>query len=405
MKKFTIGIVGDHYLGWTGGANIAGYLLRSLIVGAENTNAKIIFLLNGSNIDEKLFLDANYILIESNKFEVDGPFSSFLSIATELNEIYFYRNLNKAIEDLGIDIIGPSGTLINVDACPWASYITDFQHKYIPEFFTRDERINRDIFFRDILEKSDCVYVNSKTVADDINRFYPKYSESKLIYQFPMFGIDIFKNYEESNNVIKKYQITNPYIISCSQRWKHKQHHTIINAYYDFLKKNPNSNLELIFTGDLNDFRFPEYKSEIENLIFNYNLKNRIKNLGLVPRADQLSLIHSSEGLIQASLFEGGAGASGMYEAIMLGVPVFASNIAANLELKIGNTIYFEKENEFDLSKKMNKYFLNNKKNTYEKLFNYSELILMERYSGMMIIKELFFIYKKHLMKKNFNLT
>jgi glycosyltransferase involved in cell wall biosynthesis len=140
------------------------------------------------------------------------------------------------------------------------------------------------------------------------------------------------------------YGINSKFFISCSQRWQHKRHDLIIRAFTRFLKNNPSAGYQMVFTGNLEDYRNPSYKQYIQNLIDDSGLNNKILSLGMIDRSDQIHLISLSEALVQASYFEGGPGASGMLEAASLSRPIIASDIEPNLEFEYSAIRYFTKD-------------------------------------------------------------
>lgn len=342
-------IYGDSYLGWTGGANLLGYLVRALLKGSEVTGDKVFFGVSSKYLVDPSICKGSYIRIPREGIVPAGTFETFLFECEFLNEIYFIDDLSKMIESERISIVGPSGISLGSLPCPWLGYLPDFQHQYLPEFFSYEERANRDLNFRKIVEQSNGIYVNSSTVVSDIQKFYPGFFPPKKAMRFPSLSTNSKIVISNSESTINKFGLSGKFFISCSQRWMHKQHELIIKAFRIFCENHPEFNHDLIFTGSLADYRSKDYGAFVSQQIAESGVSERIKSLGLIDRQDQLNLINNSDGLIQASLFEGGPGASGMLEAAYLSKIVIASNIHPNLEFNYGKVIYFKAQDPEDL--------------------------------------------------------
>jgi len=103
----------------------------------------------------------------------------------------------------------------------------------------------------------------------------------------------------------------------------------------------------------LEDYRNPDYIEYLKSKIEEWSIKENIKLLGIIERKEQLNLIKNAYALIQPSLFEGGAGAGGVKEALTLKKPVIMSDIEINKEYSKYGVLYFEKKNAQDLANKI----------------------------------------------------
>ena len=132
----------------------------------------------------------------------------------------------------------------------------------------------------------------------------------------------------------------------------HKTHITVFRAIAELVKRNRND-IKVIFTGQLEDYRNPQYIAELKSIINEHGTEQNIRILGLIPRKEQLSLIRKSIAVIQPSLFEGWStiveDAKSMHKNIIL------SDIDVHLEQKVENGIYFQKENYMELAEIMEK--------------------------------------------------
>ncbi len=346
MRAFTVAMLGDYFTSWMGGANILGFVFNGMLQAAPSQNASVHLLMRHTNLPESLQHDVrDFLPLRRDQINASGPLRCLLDNVPGIEHVLFYRDLNATLDALQIDVIGPTGDNLGATfSRPWFAYLPDFQHQYLTRFFSQRERVQRDQHFRALVENSKGVFVNSATVASDIQRFYAGAAQSQRIYRFPQLFADTSSGIEGVAEARERLGLTKPYLISCSQRWLHKQHELVIGAFAEFIDAHPDSPLQLVFTGEKNDHRNTEYAQAIQDLILQFELRDRVHDLGLIDRGDQLKLISGAQALIQASLFEGGPGASGTLEAALLGTTVLASDIDANRELPFGRLHFFDRQ-------------------------------------------------------------
>jgi glycosyltransferase involved in cell wall biosynthesis len=347
LKPITVAFVADHYVTWVGGASILGFLLDGMLRAAPAQRATLHLLLSAKMLPEPMRDEVpNCVAVPTEHFSrIEGPLRCLLDAAPGLQQLVFYKDLHAAMDTLGVDVVGPTGLDLGADfPRPWFGYIPDFQHQYLPQFFVPSDLTARDAHFRAMVQNSVGIFVNSATVAADVVRFYPGAMVGKRVLRFPQIYPDVRAGFgTDPAATLHKHGLHGvPYLLSCSQRWKHKQHDVLVQGFADFLQADPTSPLQLVFTGDAHDYRNPGHAAEVDALIGRLGLRERVKQLGLVPRAEQLQLIAAAQALVAASLFEGGPGASGASEAALLGTTVLASDIEANRELAFGRCLFFQ---------------------------------------------------------------
>lgn len=275
----------------------------------------------------------------------------FISSATKDQ---FQFAINKKF-DLLLPCISISPKKFNL---PWIGYIYDFQHKYLPEFFTTQQIIHRDYSINEMLNTAKHVLVNSYTVKNDIDKFIVNYKSK--VHVIPFAPIARNEWIKEDRDLSMKYGITKPYFIVCNQFWVHKDHKTAIKAFKSFLSLRGN-HYQLVMTGNTSDHRFPDHFKSLIKLIDDLNISSDIKILGHLPKIDQISLMKKSVSVIQPTLFEGGPGGGSSFDAISLGIPLIVSDIEVNKEIGIDERIfYFNSSNEDDLVKKMDQVLKSN---------------------------------------------
>jgi glycosyltransferase involved in cell wall biosynthesis len=200
-----------------------------------------------------------------------------------------------------------------------------------------------------MLNEAKHIVTYSETTVNDIRKFYP--STLAALHSLP-FGPFPEREWLDSNlDARKKYGIFSAYFIISNQFWVHKDHKTAFKAYREYIKSGGKA--KLVCTGATGDFRDTQHFQNMKNLLEDLGIADSVYILGRIPKIDQIALLKNSLGLIQPTLFEGGPGGGSSCDAISIGIPVIASDIPINLEMRCGKVVFFNVADPVDLSKKM----------------------------------------------------
>lgn len=279
-------------------------------------------------------------------------FSDFQSYQLDFPGSRFSDHLAYA-QRVNIDVIIPCiSPSPETYPLPWVGYIYDFQHKYLPEFFTERDMVGRDLAFSAMLNRAEHVIVNAQAVKQDADKFVGDYKAK--IHVLPFSPSPREEWLKENRDLSQQYGITKPYFIICNQFWIHKDHGTALKAFAEFLAK-VGDRYQLVCTGDTSDSRFPDYFKSLLKLIDELSIKDDVKIVGHIPKLDQIALLKKSIAVIQPTLFEGGPGGGAAYDAISLGKPLIVCDIPVNLEIEDTERVFFFKAKSVeDLAEKMN---------------------------------------------------
>jgi len=354
MKK-KIGLLSNYFCGWSGGTDLIRYLLSNLIAGNTKNKYELYLIIPtknfASNIKNLLYpvIFCLKNLLKNKKIEFKKwPLRKGAKFLEEYfsdirfkDRLFFihadYINQNKEIQKKEINIVLPC---VNVEKNQFSSigYLFDFQHEYLPEFFSKEEIALRRRTMREILFKCNFVFTNSKKTKNDAKKFYGNFpAKIYTIPYSPCIDTDLI-NFEE--DIFKKFDLNKEYFIICNQFWRHKNHETAIRAFSQYIKSNGRA--DLILTGNTFDNRFPEHFKNLKKLIKELKVGGRVRILGLVEKKTQIALVKNSRALIQPTLFEGGPGGGSCRDAISVDTEIFASDIEINQEINCGTVKYFE---------------------------------------------------------------
>lgn len=323
---------------WPGGLEFLRTLSNGLSMISSTHSLTVCFVLNDEFRKSKLFQMLDDYLSYSN---LSKDYIHYESLQTDFSDVLISNKV-----DIVLAVNGDLGANFPV---PWISYIPDFQHKYLYNYFTEHECFSRETAFAARLRDCKSLVVNANAVKQDLIKFYPWIDKSR-IFALPFSPSSLPEWLDiKSDDVVERYNIAGSYFIICNQFWLHKDHATAFKAFAALKDKD----IQLICTGTMEDYRNPAYIEELKTLISELGIKTRVHMLGHIPKIDQISLLKGALALIQPTLFEGGPGGGATYDAVAVGTPVILSDIEVNKEISFEFVSFFEAGNEESLTRLM----------------------------------------------------
>lgn len=339
-----IGVLTENFTGLSGASDLLKHLIFSIASVANEHQIEI------------------FILVKATEYRQYKGIKRWLS---KLKEIRTLKNVFKefkcakivaytqdtpvqVIEKYKLKAVFPYMRLENLGVTTIA-YLYDCQHRYLPEFFNERERTARDDYFQQMVNQHKKIIVNAQTVKDDLINFYQ--AEQAHIFVLPYTPKIDLHFYNDFSKRIKKYNLPKRYFMMSNQFWVHKDHPTAFRAFAEYLKSDPE--MEFIFTGSMNDYRRPEYITELQQIIKELKIEKNIRFLGLIPKEEQLQIMKGATAVVQTTLFEGGPGGGSVWDAVSLGIPVILSDIKTNKAVEYKRVHFFHAKNAQDLCKKM----------------------------------------------------
>jgi len=367
-KRKTIGLIFTGSSDWIGGLYYIANIVKSLSYLEIKDRPNVVLFYDKITPKGLLKeLDFNFVkqvdLYEINK--IKRLFFSLLYRVLNRNYLFRYH-----IDKQNVDVIYPLNyyhkdlEFINVEKLYW---IFDFQHKFLPQFFTKDEIKKRNKAFKEIADKANSVVVSSYTAKNHFYHFYPKSKAKVHVLQFVSI-IDENK-ITDFNSLKEKYNIKTPYYLVSNQFWQHKNHMVVFEAINKLKKQNIEINV--VFTGKEYEPRNPDYIVSIKEYIKINKLEKNIKMLGFIPREDQLGLMKNCIAIIQPSKFEGWG--TVVEDAKSLGKQVILSDIEIHREQMLKDYLLFSVNDDKQLAEllsenkfKSNLYIEQNNKERYK---------------------------------------
>ena len=181
-------------------------------------------------------------------------------------------------------------------------WIPDFQEQVLPEFFSKQEIINRTQSHKYIIRGNEPIVFSSTDAEKTFKSLFPKASNKTYILRFAV----THPPYQELDNTSlkEKYNLDQPYFFVSNQFWKHKNHMVVLKAL-EQIPADERKDFLIAFSGKEHDYRNPEYASQIRQYVSEKNLTAQTRFLGFIDRKEQLKLMSEAIAVIQPSFFEG----------------------------------------------------------------------------------------------------
>lgn len=226
-----------------------------------------------------------------------------------------------------------------------ASWIPDFQHVHLPEFFHPDEQRLRDRSFKYKAEHARVMVMSSRDAERDFLTLFPHSSAQTRILSFHTLPEESWLK-GDSVAIQQKYELPDNFLICCNQFWIHKNHVMLFNALS--MLRDKGETITLVCTGSTTDYRCQGYFDEIRRHIGQLGITEQVRILGNIPRGDQIQLVRRSMAVVQPSLFEGWS--TVIEDARSLGKTLILSDLAVHREQSPDFAVYFDRNDPTSLA-------------------------------------------------------
>lgn len=220
---------------------------------------------------------------------------------------------------------------------PAVAWIPDFQHRRLPQLFTRSGRLRRSTGFRAQILSGRTIMLSSADAEADCLRHFPRARGKTRVVRFAVRPPAPL-SWAAARERIAELDLPTRFALLPNQFWIHKNHGLAIEAMARL--RAAGGRLVLAMTGHGADPRAPDHLDRLRALVAAKGLEEQVRFLGLVPYAQLEALMRSAVALINPSRFEGWS--TSVEEARAIGLPLVVSDIAVHREQAGEDALYFD---------------------------------------------------------------
>lgn len=317
---------------WIGGVNYFRSLFNALALSGEGSFQPVIL----ASAAERAKAKALYGEIEIIANDFLRPLSPGHLLRKGVQRV-IGRDLLLEIflKRKGITILSHSPTMGPRSRFPNLSWIADFQHIHLPQFFEPGDRMRRDKRMHKVAREATGLIVSSRSASNDFLARYP--GEAGKVNVLPFTPrMEAFEAVPLST-LRELYKIGSKYIFLPNQFWAHKNHLLVVNALASL--KTEGGAVQIVCTGSTQDTRNPSHYDALTARVRELGVGSAFKVLGVVPYLHMQSLMHHAHAVINPSRFEGWS--TTVEEAKLLGKKLLLSNIPVHREQAENEAAFF----------------------------------------------------------------
>jgi glycosyltransferase involved in cell wall biosynthesis len=315
--------------GWTGGLNYLKNTLRVIRLRLAGEIEAHVFLSPEENarFGAELAPLVDGRLIVNPSVTVSGRGKSLVrALITGRDE-----PLEQLLMSAGIDVAFENASFYGARfAIPIISWMPDFQHRHMPEMFSRLNWWRRDLGFRLQIRSGRTIMLSSETARDDLKRFYPASRGRGHVVRFAI-ELDIAPCLSRGEEMRATYGLPQHFLFLPNQFWRHKNHIIVIAALARLRAEGVLAEVPpVVLTGQSKDPRHPAFFDELMAEVNAAGVGDHFRYLGLVPYDHVMSLNAACTAMINPSRFEGWS--TPIEEAKAFATPLVLSDITIHRE-------------------------------------------------------------------------
>lgn len=220
---------------------------------------------------------------------------------------------------------------------PAIAWIPDFQHRQLPQLFSRATYWKREIRCRLQAASGRHMLLSSEDARKDCEFFFPASRGRTSVVRFAVLPKDEALAHDPGE-IANLYGLPERFYYLPNQFWKHKNHTLVIEALSQLVARG--INITVAVSGKQDDPYNPDHYASIEKLIETTGVARHFRVLGMIPYEHLIALMRGCRALINPSLCEGWS--TTVEEAKSLGVPMLLSNLSVHLEQAPRGTVFFD---------------------------------------------------------------
>jgi glycosyltransferase involved in cell wall biosynthesis len=256
------------------------------------------------------------------------------------------RAIRRAFEHQRVDAVFEVarffGKQLGIPAMAW---MADFQHRAMPQAFSRPGYWKRELGFRAQIGGGREVILSSRDAQRACERYYPASAGHTHVVHFAIPPPAPISD-EEARRIADGYGLPPEFLFMPNQFWQHKNHLMVASAMG--MLKARGTTAVIAASGKPADPRNRGHFAAVQAAIESQGVADRYRILGMIPYRDLAALLHSCTALINPSRYEGWS--TTVEEARSAGVPLILSDLPVHREQAGDRASYFNVDDPAQLA-------------------------------------------------------
>lgn len=346
MVRIAIPLIGGNQ--WQGGRNYMINLLQVLKELGSGQVEPVLFLGEEDDLDDDLALIDHADIIRNKAFDMtqkQGRLAKALLTGVDAKAAHLFKQHGI---DCAFETAQFYGWRFPVPVLAW---IPDFQHRHMPQLFSKPAWWKRDLGFQAQVASGRHIMLSSEDARNDCEHFYPWSKGRTSVVRFAT-QLPSQAHPDVVSTTRRQYGLPLNYIFLPNQFWIHKNHEVVIRALTILRAKG--AAVCVAATGHIHDPRAPLHFDRLQKLIRKNGLEDNFRILGSIPFSDVQALMQGCSALINPSYFEGWS--TTVEEAKACGVPLILSNLNVHREQALDKALYFDPDSPEQLANMLENY-------------------------------------------------
>lgn len=210
---------------------------------------------------------------------------------------------------------------------PSIAWFPDFQHRRMPQMFSRAAWWKRELGFKAQASASEAILLSSVDAESDCLHYYPSAHGRTCVGRFSV-PVDEWPSADAAWHRLRAEGWPEDFIFLPNQFWQHKNHGLAVDAAAILAERG--SSRVILATGHTSDTRAPQHFATLQQRIQQRGASRHIRLLGQVEYSLVQAMLIGSNAMLNPSRFEGWS--TTIEEAKAVGTPLLLSDLAVHRE-------------------------------------------------------------------------
>ena len=345
MRVGFTAIGGDN---WTGGYHYLRNLLTALTLGHREAPVEPVVLC-GPDVPAEMA--ATLAAMRGVEFHSEAALAGRRRNGRLARALIFGRDseLSAAFARHRLDVVFEAADFFGWRlGIPVLAWIPDFQHRTLPQQFSRLAYWRRELGFRVQIAAGRTIMLSSQ---DSMRICLSRYHVDRDRLALARFSVmtDSVPDAAAARAVATHYGLPEHFFYLPNQFWRHKNHLLVLEALA--LLRQWGLPIVVAASGRTLDPRHPDHFPALEGRIRELQISDQFRLLGMIPHPHLTGLMCASDAVLNPSLSEGWS--TTVEEARSLGVPLLLSDLDVHKEQAGEGAVYFDRNDPGSLAAAM----------------------------------------------------